>query len=162
MWLNDQQCYLRARNVKTGTQNFIHVNLFISQPYLEVISNIFWMGCEKFTQKKCYCDFTNKLCISPCANDFFFQKRICCDLSKLLYVKIMKQNLIFWCQLSIKSLLKNMNLMAACRILHTASEDLEQIQDSNAKICICTFDFFFFKGMQHMLTLYHITQSHLR
>lgn len=80
------------------------------------------MGCKKFTQKKCYCDFANKLCVSACANDFFFQKRIYCDLSKLLYVKIMKQNLIFWCQLSIKSLFKNINLAVACRILYIASE----------------------------------------
>ena len=57
-------------------KNFIHVNLFISQLYLEVVSNTFWMDCEKFTQKKCYCDYANKLCISPCANDFFLKKNM--------------------------------------------------------------------------------------
>lgn len=52
-----------------------------------------------------YCIIASKLCIPACANDFyyFFLVRIFWEPYELLYIIVMKQKHIFWCQVSIKS-----------------------------------------------------------
>lgn len=49
-----------------------------------------------------YCIIASKLCIPACVNDFFFV-RIFWEHYELLYILVMKQKHIFWCQISIKS-----------------------------------------------------------